>query len=258
VLTSLPIVLVGLLMNVSKAGHIMALLLACAYLLMLMSRWAGIIHTYGWREPLILAAFAAVGVAAMLFHLDWDQALVRWNQYLASGPGDSRLAVASICLQMAGDAGWFGFGPGSFDAAFQHHVHQHQLAAFGPGIGVRWINAHNDYLQTLLDWGFIGTALWACFWFTPLSSALRHVYAEMMFNRRRRVRRQEDKAASNRQKVRTSDPLKAGVSISILGIFIHAAYDFPLQIPGIELYTVVLASILSAIPATLKKSTTAG
>jgi O-antigen ligase len=190
----------------------------------------------------MLAVLACAGLGALLYTLDWSPAIARWNQYLSS-TGDSRLEVAGICLRLSADAGWFGFGPGAFDAVFQHYVSQHDLAQHGPGIGVRWVNAHNDYLQTLIDWGYMGTALWATFCFTPLRGAMGHVAAEIFPRARRRTFGQGKPSRLQRR-----DPLKVAVSLSILGVFVHAAYDFPLQIPGIEIYTAVLASLLSSSP----------
>jgi hypothetical protein len=241
-LISMALVVVGLLLNVSKAGQAMAVLIAAAYFLMLIPKVPTIIAGHGWREPVMLAVLACAGLGALLYTLDWSPAIARWNQYLSS-TGDSRLEVAGICLRLSADAGWFGFGPGAFDAVFQHYVSQHDLAQHGPGIGVRWVNAHNDYLQTLIDWGYMGTALWATFCFTPLRGAMGHVAAEIFPRARRRTFGQGKPSRLQRR-----DPLKVAVSLSILGVFVHAAYDFPLQIPGIEIYTAVLASLLSSSP----------
>ena len=238
-LTSLMVVFAGLAMNVSKAGHVMAIMLACFWLSMLINRLPAILSTNGWRQPLALALIALAGLGAGLAVLDWSEGLSRWHEFLARSPGDSRIEVAKICLGLAGGAGWCGFGPGSFDAAFQHHV-----AEIGRTMGVRWKFAHNDYLQTVIEWGFTGAALWACFWFAPLRTSLRQIIAEILprsgagSHGHSRNPRGHRSTNSHMQ-----DPLRVAASLALLGVFIHVAYDFPLQIAGIQLFTVVLAGI---------------
>lgn len=240
-LTSLMIVFTGLALNVSKAGHVMAIALLCVYAGTFIRRVPGLVNKHGWRQPLALTVLALVALGAGLAALDWSQSMARWQEFLARTGGDSRLDTAKICVGLARIGGWFGFGPGSFDAVFQHHV-----ADLGLVLGVRWKFAHNDYLQTLVEWGFIGAILWICFWFIPLKAAVWEVAAEVCPTLRRQSRVPQGKSNRRRRNLLSGHPLVVGASLALVGVFVHAAYDFPLQIAGIQLYAVVLAGVVCA------------
>jgi hypothetical protein len=77
---------------------------------------------------------------------------------------------------------------------------------------------HEDYLQTALEWGWLGSALWALLFFGGIVVGIRSYkqYAPDWAPRRRLLQ-----------------PL---VIIALIGVALHAIIDFPLQIASIQLY----------------------
>jgi hypothetical protein len=78
---------------------------------------------------------------------------------------------------------------------------------------------HEDYLQTVLEWGWLGSTLWALLFFGGITVGIRSYkqYAASDWTPRRRV-------------------LQPLVIIALIGVALHAIIDFPLQIASIQLY----------------------
>jgi len=82
--------------------------------------------------------------------------------------GHPRLLMLRIGIPMAEDAGLFGEGPGSFQAAIANQPVP--IAALYPRWKVTIYQPHeavggyqyadNDYLQFLIEWGWFGTLVW--------------------------------------------------------------------------------------------------
>jgi hypothetical protein len=87
----------------------------------------------------------------------------------------------------------------------------------------RWDKAHNDHLQTIVEWGWVGYALWMIL----LLGAL--LKGALLTGRRQPL---------------TSRILGISGTISLLGVLLHAIVDFPLQIPSIQLCTALIAGML--------------
>ncbi len=83
-----------------------------------------------------------------------DRALERWDNFSESMPADARWNAAKAAWNAVPEAGWVGFGPGTFAAVFPYFT-----AGAGENLSGRWIYLHQDYLQTLLEWGWVGSAL---------------------------------------------------------------------------------------------------
>ena len=82
-----------------------------------------------------------------------------------------------------------------------------------------WRFLHQDYLQTLLEWGWIGGILWALLFFGGITVGIRSYkeHARREWTPRRRV-------------------LQPLVIIALMGVALHALVDFPVQIESIQLY----------------------
>lgn len=197
------LVLVSAFVNVSKAGMLIAvgLLVALA----------------AWQSPRLLgrgksALLALLATLIIVGALGYETAAKRWAEMpklmTAENP---RLLVARTCLDMLPSAGAFGFGPGTFETVFPHFNHE----AGARGI---WRYAHEDYLQTALEWGWAGAGLWAIVFAGGIVHCFRH------------ARRQ-----SGRERV-----LLLSSGLALCGIALHAAVDFPLQIASLQLYTAAL------------------
>jgi O-antigen ligase len=120
---------------------------------------------------------------------------------------------------MLPDAGWHGFGPGTFSLVFPHYTGDQ--ASLIPGI---WRYAHDDYLETLLEWGWVASIFWAVIFFGAMAQ---------LFNQWRR-----------RRDLSTSDRVLAFTSVlALAGVAAHAFVDFPLQIASIQLYAGVCVGL---------------
>lgn len=224
-LAALIACLSGVFLNVSKAGGVIAvvLLLSLAFAWMLEAR-GKVRDRYlsaGSRKA-HAAVLVLVGVAltaAFLTLLPWD----RWHYFVEDSWNfrNPRILVSEITWEMSRDSGWFGFGPGTWSIMFPYYTHE-----YGTELAGRWRYAHNDYLQTLVEWGWIGTGLWAAWILGGVLTAIKAI---------RRMRGRREFQNDRRMLIVTL--------IALGGVFLHAAGDFPLQIFSIQLYVVTLLGI---------------
>jgi len=100
---------------------------------------------------IMLAGVAALG--------GLDTSLRRWGKFSEElSSRNPRLLVAQVCIRMLPDAGAGASVPARFRLCSL--TTRRGLATRFRGI---WLYAHDDYLQTLLEWGWIGGALWAVY-----------------------------------------------------------------------------------------------
>lgn len=202
----------GALLCNSRAAAAIAMLL-CAALL----GW-GV-----WRGRLILArreawiyAGVVLGVAvAAVAAIGPEATLNKWRQFGSQLNAENpRLLAASAAWQMFGDAGPFGFGPGTFALAFPHYT-----GFLGDAIRGVWRYAHQDYLQTAVEWGWVGATLWAVLFAGGWRGALF--------------------AAGRADLAHEDRTLSFVATVALSGVALHALVDFPLQIASLQLYVAV-------------------
>lgn len=163
-------------------------------------------RTLGLGIIVVVIAGLAVAQAVRL-----DQPFRRWQQFSEQLPVSARWTANRIALSGVGDAGLFGFGPGTFRAVFPHYQ-QHF-----PELHGKWRFLHDDYLQTVLEWGWLGSAALASLFFGGLIVGIRSY-------------RRAD-GWSNRQRI-----LLWGMLVALVGVALHSFVDFPLQILSIQLF----------------------
>ena len=83
-----------------------------------------------------------------------DRSLQRWEQFSETMPRDARWNAARAAWGALPEAGWNGFGAGTFAIVFPYYT-----AGWGEALRGRWIYLHEDYLQTLMEWGWLGGGL---------------------------------------------------------------------------------------------------
>jgi hypothetical protein len=202
----------ALLANTSRISQVLALLLLFAICVqfgpLLLRKLSG-------GKSVALAGALAIGLAlialAQAVHL--EQPLKRWQTESQRISTDARWRAFRVAMGAVPDARLCGFGPGTFRVVFP--TYNIESANQAPGT---WRFLHDDYLQTVLEWGLLGSSLWALLFFGGIAIGI-HSY-----HRRRRV-------WMPRRAV-----LQPLVVIALLGVAVNALVDFPLQIESIQLY----------------------
>ncbi|MGC4071621.1 MAG: O-antigen ligase family protein [Nibricoccus sp.] len=88
----------------------------------------------------------------------------------AQGGIGSRATLYIDTWRMAADRPAFGWGLGSYPAVFQRYNTQQSA----DGLPVIYVDAHSDWLQSLAETGFTGTAFLGFLVMLPAAAALRH------------------------------------------------------------------------------------
>jgi len=164
-----------------------------------------------------LLAMSALAVVSGLGR--WETS---WSRFATQGFRLADRSPTMIYLKMAGDSGPLGFGPGTFHSVFPQYqrsydFHGREVPAFWTKN--YWPQAHQDYLQATIEWGWVGVAVWGWLIFGGIACGVAGY---------RRARRAE-----------TRWPLFCSL-LAIGGVLIHCLVDFPLQIASIQLYFCVL------------------
>jgi O-Antigen ligase len=167
------------------------------------------------RSVALAGAFAillTLIALAQATHL--EQPLNRWQSVSERIPADARWQASRVALGALPSAGFFGFGPGAFRVVFPSY----NIGSGHPVAG-SWRFLHQDYLQTVLEWGWLGSILWGLLFFGGIAVGIRSYnrYATRDWMPRRRV-------------------LQPLAIVALAGVALHALVDFPFQIASIQLY----------------------
>jgi O-Antigen ligase len=216
-LSVLILTLAAVLANTSRMAQLIALLLLIALCVQL----GPVLLRRLSRIDKNVAVAGAIAVLLTLFALGQathlEQPLNRWQSVTARISSDARWQASHVAIGALRDIGFFGFGPGTFRVVFPSYNNMANKPA--PG---RWRFLHEDYLQTALEWGWLGSSLWALLFFGGIAIGIRSYkkFAVREWTPRRR---------------RLLQPL---VIVALAGVALHALVDFPLQIVSIQLYVV--------------------
>lgn len=218
------LMLAAVLVNVSKAGHLLFLgLVPLLMWLVLPGFLRAVTNQEEIRKSLLfcVAGILFTGVVlAMAFGL--DKAVSRWEEMDAKRwVGDSRYDSVRFCLGEIPRAGWSGFGPGTFEVVFLDvgTTHPEKVPP------LRWKFAHQDSLQTLLEWGWLGGALWVALGLGLLAATARHMWQ------------------MRHGYFSTRHAYYSAAFVGLLGVALHAQMDFPLQILGVQVMVIAVAAL---------------
>jgi O-antigen ligase len=206
----------GAFVNLSRAAMVITSLI-CIVLLVWQFMGRSSNELLPRRRVRIAYALLMVGaVACLVAFSGWERPAQKWQMMHSQlNSANKRLVSMRVCMRMLPDAGWHGFGPGTFGLVFPHYTGKD--ADLIPGI---WRYAHNDYMQTVLEWGWLGALVWGALYFGGMALVW------IQFRRR--------------WDLSTSDHVLLLVTgLALAGVSAHAFVDFPLQIASLQLYVAV-------------------
>ena len=136
-----------------------------------------------------------------------------------------RLRLWKPAADMWSDHFWLGAGPGHFD---------HRFGPYRP----EWVQArpgyaHNDYLNTLADWGLVGGLL--------VAASLGLLGAGVLKTWKYVWREDSDLGARRSQRA----AFVYGASVGLCALLIHSFSDFNMQIPANAILAISLMALLS-------------
>jgi O-antigen ligase len=177
----------------------------------------------GWgRRELALGALLAALTGGVVWAFGFETSLHRWEGFFGDLSSNPRYLVDEIIIQrVLGASGWWGFGVGTFRIIFPFFT-----GPWGNRVEGVWEYAHQDYLQTLVEWGYAGAALWAAVFLGGwVVAVVRHARHGVAWPESTRV-------------------FSLACLLSLTGVLLHAVVDFPLQIASLALYSAVVLAFL--------------
>lgn len=222
--TILIISILGVFINTSKAGQV----LGAIGVVIALIRFRSSIFV-GSKIVMTVAGILLLGltlVFAMPVVSKWQE---RWSSATTSSSFGGRVEAYATCLRMLPDNAVYGSGPGTFRLVFPFYVSpsaDRMVSEFF------WYHAHQDYLQTAIEWGIFGALAWFIFYAGGLIRGFQTVGLGLKRGR-----------------------IEYSVSCALIGMIIvmlHAMVDFPFQIPALQLPVAVYMAILFASGARKK------
>ena len=140
--------------------------------------------------------------------------------------GDGRYGLWHAALKLWHEDIWWGIGPAHFNYRFGKY--RPELIQASPD------RVHNDYLNTLTDWGVVGVVIVAAAWILLFACALWTW---------RFVRGSPNTLGDHRS---NKLALVLGASIGLVAILIHSFVDFNMHIPANAIVAVTLMALLSS------------
>ncbi len=216
------ITLTAALLTGSRGGSLLTLLLVGSFFWMhhrfLMSHLNS--------QSRVVWSVAAVLIAAVMVLLALLAGLVAHDRWAIWSGGDlqslhARWAVTVVNIRAAWAAGPAGFGPGTFHLVFPHFTGE-----LGPILRGVWEHAHQDYLQWIIEWGWLGGLAWGWLFFVGPCRAWQNLRRDGM-----------QWPVQDRMWVRS-------LLVAWAGMAVMAAVDFPLQVPSLALCAWVAAGLL--------------
>ena len=263
VLSSFVILTVAIFANTSRVAELIGAML----LVVLLVRF---VPTIFRRLSKTEINFALAGIVTVLFSLyavaqasHLEQSVSRWQKLRQHLPIDPRWVVTKRAFSALPETGVFGTGPGTFRALFPHYTPELPEPAQRV-----WRFLHEDYLQTLMEWGWAGGTFWALIFFGGIATGIQNMRLQEKFRRGARIHTRD--RAFDFCSERATDSPEPGTSewaprqqlllllsvLALIGVAAHALIDFPLQIASIQLYAVTFLGICWGSAGWTKERTT--
>ena len=207
----------GICVSVSRGGIVAAAISLTAFLVALLFQ-----RGYRLRAAVMLAAIFLAGYVAV-HNAD------ALNRRFASASSDMELRthIWGIAHQLHQKNIAWGIGPGHFDYEFWPYHHS-SVIRLRPGY------VHNDYLQTVCEWGVVGMAI--------IGAALALLFWGIA--RTWTFVRRDPFELGSRHSSKAAFVLGGG--FGLLAVLIHSVSDFNMHIPAVALVAITLMAQLSA------------
>ena len=181
-----------------------------------------------WLPALgVLAGLVAVGIA---FDVEFGSVQKRFEAAFKSGRlADIRFDYWSAAIHIFEDHPLWGGGPGHFDSEFARYRPPTALAQTRP------VYAHNDYLNTLAEWGVTGLAIIAAACALLYYGALKTWPALRRADLETGAAQKSDKSA-----------FLMGACLGLLALLFHSVVDFDMHVPANAAIAVTLMALISA------------
>lgn len=216
------VLLAGITVTMSRGGWI-----STAAVLLLLCVILALRSVYRWPALALLAVIVGLAVYFLPRSFILKKRLeVVTRELTEARTADVRPMVWQASLQLWRENPWWGAGPGHFD---------HRFPAVRPVLlQGRPDRVHNDYLNTLVDWGAVGTGLVVSAWgllFFGVFQTWRYVRGSP-----------GDLGGRNSSKF----AFVLGASLGLVAILLHSVTDFNMQIPANAILAVTWMALLSA------------
>lgn len=210
----------GIVATASRGSWVAVALALIALALLLLSN-----RSFRWPALGLLALLILGGVMATA---KTDYFKQRFNRAFTSGKLDldTRAELWNAAVRMWQDHTWTGVGPGHYDLRFRNYR--------PPTVQLTPERAHNEYLNTLADWGSIGLGL-VLIALVLLTIGIFKVW--------RQVQRDGGAFSSNQ-----SDKFAfvLGAALGLFALALHSVVDFNLHIPANAIVAVILMALLTS------------
>jgi len=211
------ITLIGIGVSGSRGGWIATGFMLLVFLAVLCSRPR--------HRLLAAAAFVVIILASLYCLIRFLKPSPRIEYSIASGQfADIRQDIWRVAWRMWSDHPWLGVGPGHFDSCYTEYRPALVQLQDSP------LYAHNDYLNTLADWGLIGALIISAAWLLVWLSVWR-IW--------RHLRRSLPDGRSNKL------ALLLGGASGLFAISLHSLTDFNMQVPSNAILAVIIMALLS-------------
>ena len=213
-------IFLGIAATVSRGGWLAAGVALVAFFALLIRQ-----RGYFWQSALLALVLAGL---FGLFCFKAQFSANRNNELSKVGQAeDIRVLLWQPAVAIWQEHFWWGGGPGHYDYLFRAHRPGSELL-----MQSRPERAHNDYLNTLADWGLTGALLVLAAWILFYRGVFRG-WAEA-------------RRAAGPPGLRSHPPaFTFGAALGLLAILIHSFFDYNMHIPANAILVVTLMALLT-------------
>ena len=183
-------------------------------------------HTYRLPALVLLVAILIGGLYFGPRNVFFTNRINELTADKAGVTGDGRYGIWHAAVKLWHENIWWGIGPAHFNSRFGKY--RPELIQTSPD------RVHNDYLNTLTDWGIVGTVLVVAAWV---------ILFVCVFWTWRFVRGSQNTLGDHRS---NKLALVLGASIGLTAILFHSIVDFNMHIPANAIVAITLMALLSS------------